>query len=132
MSGRKPVRLEYLKTNYKKFQEIKKKFTGDIIPMCLIGNRGLYMNAEGTIFPCSWTSFPYKSLEHNGKTIKWEDSFFVKNKHLVNAKGNRSIEEILNDDTCGKYFLIVLIRILSLSVHRSVAKMLLIKEYGVG
>jgi MoaA/NifB/PqqE/SkfB family radical SAM enzyme len=98
VSGRKPVRLEYLKTNYKKFQEIKKKFTGDIIPMCLIGNRGLYMNAEGTIFPCSWTSFPYKSLEHNGKTIKWEDSFFVKNKHLVNAKGNRSIEEILNDD----------------------------------
>ena len=66
--------------------------------MCLIGNRGLYMNAEGTIFPCSWTSFPYKSLEHNGKVINWEDSFFVKNKHLVNAKGNRSIEQILNDD----------------------------------
>lgn len=104
VSGRKPVRLEYLKTNYKKFQEIKKKFTGDIIPMCLIGNRGLYMNAEGTIFPCSWTSFPYKSLEHNGKTIKWEDSFFVKNKHLVNAKGNRSIEEILNDNVWQKLF----------------------------
>ena len=87
-----------MKTNYKKFNEIKKKFTGDIIPMCLIGNRGLYMNAEGTIFPCSWTSFPYKSLEHNGKVIDWEDSFFVKNKHLLNAKGNRSIEQILNDD----------------------------------
>ena len=92
------MRLQYMKTNFKKFNEIKKQFTGDVVPMCLIGNRGLYMNAEGTIFPCSWTSFPYKSLEHNGKTINWEDSFFVKNKHLVNAKGNRSIEERLNDD----------------------------------
>ena len=98
LSGRTPTRLNYMKTNYKKFTEIKKKFTGDIVPMCLIGNRGLYMNAEGTIFPCSWTSFPYKSLEHDGKVINWEDSFFVKNKPLVNAKGNRSIEEILNDD----------------------------------
>ena len=98
LSGRRPVRLEYMKENLKRFKDVSRDFTGDVIPMCLIGNRGLYMNAEGTIFPCSWTSFPYKSLEHNGKVINWEDSFFVKNKHLVNAKGNRSIEQILNDD----------------------------------
>lgn len=104
LSGRIPSRLNYMKTNYKKFHEIKKRFTGDIIPMCLIGNRGLYMNAEGTIFPCSWTSFPYKSLEHNGKVINWKDSFFVKNKHLVNAKGNRTLTEILNDDIWQKLF----------------------------
>lgn len=98
LSGRLPMRLNYMKTNYKKFQEIKKKFTGEIVPMCLIGNRGLYLNAEGTIFPCSWTSFPYKSLEHEGKIINWDDSFFVKHKKLLNVKGNRTLEEVLNDD----------------------------------
>jgi MoaA/NifB/PqqE/SkfB family radical SAM enzyme len=98
LSGRVPVRLNYMKTNHRKFTEIKNKFTGDIVPMCLIGNRGLYLNAEGTIFPCSWTSFPYKSLSHEGKTINWKDSFFVKNKKMLNVKGNRSLEEVLNDD----------------------------------
>jgi MoaA/NifB/PqqE/SkfB family radical SAM enzyme len=98
LSGRYPVRLDYLKTNYKKFREISDRYNNKIVPMCLIGNRGLYLNAEGTIFPCSWTSFPYKSLEHDGKVINWEDSFFVKNKKLLNVKGNRSLEEVLNDD----------------------------------
>ena len=104
LSNRIPSRLTYMKTNYKKFHEVKKQFTGNIIPMCLIGNRGLYLNAEGTIFPCSWTSFPYKSLEHNGKIINWEDSFFVKNKKMLNVKGNRSIEQVLNDDIWQKLF----------------------------
>lgn len=98
LSGRYPVRLNYLKTNHRKFEDVANKFTGKITPMCLIGNRGLYLNAEGTIFPCSWTSFPYKSLEHEGKTINWEDSFFVKNKKLLNVKGNRTLEEVLNDE----------------------------------
>ena len=93
-----------MKTNYKKFHEVKKQFTGNIIPMCLIGNRGLYLNAEGTIFPCSWTSFPYKSLEYNGKVINWNDSFFVKNKKMLNVKGNRSLEQVLNDDAWQKLF----------------------------
>lgn len=104
LSGRIPIRLEYLKTNYKKFNEIKKQYTGDIIPMCLIGNRGLYLNAEGSIFPCSWTSFPYKSLEHNGKIINWEDSFFVKYKKELNVNGNRSLEQVLNDNLWQKLF----------------------------
>lgn len=98
LSKRIPVRLDYLKTNAKKFAEITNQFKGPIIPMCLIGNRGLYLNAEGTIFPCSWTSFPYESLEHNGKIIKWDDSFFTKNKKLLNVKGNRTLEEVLNDN----------------------------------
>jgi MoaA/NifB/PqqE/SkfB family radical SAM enzyme len=104
LSSRIPIRLEYIKTNYKKFNEISKKFDGEIIPMCLIGNRGLYLNAEGNIFPCSWTSFPYKSLTHNEKTIEWEDSFFVKYKNELNLKGNRTLEEVLNDDVWQKLF----------------------------
>ena len=104
LSGRIPTRIDYMKTNYKKFQEIKKQFTGNIIPMCLIGNRGLYLNAEGTVFPCSWTSFPYKNLEHNGKIINWDDSFFTKNKKMLNVKGNRTLEQVLNDNVWQKLF----------------------------
>jgi len=104
LSGRTPGRMTYMKTNYRKFAEISKQFTGDVIPMCLIGNRGLYLNAEGTIFPCSWTSFPYDSLSHEGKTIHWNDSFFVKNKHALNVTGNRSLEQVLNDDVWQQLF----------------------------
>lgn len=104
LSKRKPIRLNYLKENYKKFLDVKKNYTGEIIPMCLIGNRGLYLNAEGVIFPCSWTSFPYKSLNSNGKTIDWQNSFFAQNRSLFNIKGNRTIEEILNDDLWQKLF----------------------------
>ena len=104
LSNRIPIRLEYMKHNMKKFQEIKAQWTGDIVPMCLIGNRGLYLNAEGVIFPCSWTSFPYKSLSHENKTINWKDSFFAKYRNEFNIKGNRSIEQILNDELWQKLF----------------------------
>jgi len=33
-----------------------------IIPLCMIGNKGLYINAEGKFFPCCWTGLRY---QHN-------------------------------------------------------------------
>ena len=36
--------------------------------------------------------------------IKWFLTLVILNKHLVNAKGNRSIEQILNDDIWEKLF----------------------------
>jgi sulfatase maturation enzyme AslB (radical SAM superfamily) len=30
-----------------------------IIPLCMIGNKGLYMNAEGKFYPCCWTALRY-------------------------------------------------------------------------
>lgn len=104
LSGRIPIHIDYLKENYKKYVQVAKKYSGEIIPMCLIGNRGLYLNAEGSIFPCSWTSFPYKSLEANGKTISWNESFFVKYKKQLNINNNRSLEQVLNDDLWQKLF----------------------------
>lgn len=104
LSGRIPTRIDYLKENYKKYLQVAKQYSGEIIPMCLIGNRGLYLNAEGSIFPCSWTSFPYKSLEANKKTILWNDSFFVKYKKQLNVNNNRSLEQVLNDDLWQKLF----------------------------
>jgi len=33
-----------------------------IIPLCMIGNKGLYINAHGKFFPCCWTGLRY---QHN-------------------------------------------------------------------
>ena len=97
LSGRSLDNEDYLKTNAAFFESIKNKFTDSpIIPMCLIGNRGLYVNAEGTLFPCSWTSFPYKELQFEDKTIQWSDSFFAKNKKLFNLN-YYSIDDILSN-----------------------------------
>ena len=30
-----------------------------IIPLCMIGNKGLYINAEGKFYPCCWTALRY-------------------------------------------------------------------------
>ena len=38
----------------------------------------------------------------NGKTFK--DSFFVKNRKMLNVKGNRTLEQVLNDDIWQKLF----------------------------
>jgi hypothetical protein len=64
--------------------------------LCEIGNRGVYVNAEGVVFPCSWVSFPYNSLTHNNKTIQWENSFFAKHREQMNLN-NRTFAEIIAD-----------------------------------
>ena len=30
-----------------------------IVPLCMIGNKGLYINAEGKFYPCCWTGLRY-------------------------------------------------------------------------
>jgi MoaA/NifB/PqqE/SkfB family radical SAM enzyme len=93
---------EYLQHNLKKYIEIKQQYQDQpITPLCEIGNRGIYVNAEGIIFPCSWTSFPYSSLTHNNKTIHWQDSFFSKYRQQMNLH-NRSFEEIITDPLWSK------------------------------
>ena len=33
--------------------------TPSIIPLCMIGNKGLYLNAKGKFYPCCWTALRY-------------------------------------------------------------------------
>lgn len=102
ISGRNPPNQEYLEHNKKLFLEIKKSYEDSpIVPMCEIGNRGLYVNAEGVIFPCSWTSFPYHSLSSATKTIKWEDGFFARYRDRMNLH-NRTFNEIISDPLWSK------------------------------
>lgn len=97
LSGRHIDNRDYLDYNTKKYHTIKSQYQNQpITPLCEIGNRGIYVNAEGTVFPCSWTSFPYHSLSHENKTIHWPDSFFAKYRNRMNLH-NRTFDEIVND-----------------------------------
>lgn len=88
---------DYIALNLKKFIEIKQAYAEDpVVPLCEIGNRGIYVNAEGVVFPCSWTSFPYTSLSNGEKTIQWNDSFFAKHRNQMNLN-YRSFNEIISD-----------------------------------
>lgn len=97
LSGRQINNTDYLAHNQQKYIEIKKQYQDQpVTPLCEIGNRGIYVNAEGVVFPCSWTSFPYTSLSAGTKTINWPDSFFAKYRQQMNLN-NRTFEEIIKD-----------------------------------
>jgi MoaA/NifB/PqqE/SkfB family radical SAM enzyme len=108
LSGRIQDTTDYTKNNQQKYFEISKRYADSpITPLCEIGNRGIYINAEGVVFPCSWVSFPYHTLTHGDKTIRWPDSFFAKYRNRMNLN-YRTFEEIIADplwDTCSQGFI---------------------------
>ena len=67
-----------------------------IMPLCRIGERGLYVDAEGTLYPCSWISHPFgvKYSRERKKSITWEKSLFVEHKDSFNLNHN-SLENVL-------------------------------------
>lgn len=102
LSGRQQDTRDYLAHNQQRWEIIRDRYQdAPVIPLCEIGNRGIYVNAEGVVFPCSWVSFPYESLSDGNKTIKWRDSFFAKYRSHMNLN-NRSLEEILADPLWSK------------------------------
>lgn len=60
-----------------------------IVPLCMIGNKGLYINAEGKFYPCCWTGLRY---EHNKNIFEY-----------INFE--RTLPEILDDPMWKKLFL---------------------------
>lgn len=102
LSRRQINNHKYLQHNQQKYFEIKQQYHNQpVTPLCEIGNRGIYVNAEGVIFPCSWTSFPYTSLSHSNKTIHWPDSFFAKYRQQMNLN-HRTLNEIITDPLWNK------------------------------
>lgn len=75
----------------------------DIIPACVIGERGLYVDAEGIIYPCSWVSHPFGQRSNGTKTITWEKSLWVEHKDKFNLH-NYSLNEILTGAYWNKLF----------------------------
>lgn len=97
LSGRTQDNTDYIEFNQRKYFEISTKYNqSPVTPLCEIGNRGIYVNAEGVVFPCSWVSFPYHSLTDGDKTIKWQDSFFAKYRNHMSLH-HRSFNEIITD-----------------------------------
>ncbi len=60
-----------------------------IIPLCMIGNKGLYINAEGKFYPCCWTGLRY---EHNRNIFNYIDN-------------TQTLGEIMDDKMWKKLFL---------------------------
>lgn len=102
LSGRQQDRSAYLDHNRLRWQTVKQQYQGaPIIPLCEIGNRGIYVNAEGVVFPCSWVSFPYDSLSDGRRTIQWQDGFFAHYRDRMNLH-NRDIDAIMQDPLWSK------------------------------
>jgi MoaA/NifB/PqqE/SkfB family radical SAM enzyme len=103
ISGREQRNKEYLQHNLDLFNQISSEYDKVITPMCAIGNRGLYVSADGVIHPCSWVSYPYVSLHTDRKTINFKDSFHQIFRDQLNLNC-RSLEDILNDDIWSHLF----------------------------
>lgn len=71
-----------------------KRFTAEetahksIIPLCMIGNKGLYINAEGNFYPCCWTALRY---QHNKNIFNYIDL-------------NKTLPEVLDNPMWQKLF----------------------------
>lgn len=71
-------------TNIKLYVKHKDKDT--IVPLCYIGNKGLYIDSRGRLFPCCWVANRYT---HNSE---WQNIAETFNLH------NITIEQALKDD----------------------------------
>ncbi len=92
---------DYMNMNIKLYKQTSA--VGNILPLCMVGNRGMYLSADGTLHPCSWTSFPYESMSDGKKTIEYKDNFFAKHRHELSVKTN-TLENVLNHDLWEKLF----------------------------
>jgi MoaA/NifB/PqqE/SkfB family radical SAM enzyme len=58
----------------------KVKDNTDIVPLCEIGNKGLYIDAQGRLFPCCWVANRYS---HNTEWQQLADQFDLKQRTLT-------------------------------------------------
>jgi MoaA/NifB/PqqE/SkfB family radical SAM enzyme len=103
ISERQQLTEDYLSKNKQQYIQIKQQYNSFVTPMCSIGNRGLYVSADGVLHPCSWVSFPYVSLSTDRKTIQFKDSFHQVHRSRLNLY-QRSLEQILEDDIWASLF----------------------------
>lgn len=103
LTDRQQHNKEYLAHNQTLFDAVAKQHNTVITPMCSIGNRGIYVSADGVLHPCSWVSYPYVSMSTSRKTIHFKDSFHQNNRDSLNLN-NRTLEQVLTDDKWGKLF----------------------------
>ncbi len=74
-----------LETNLKLYKTAQTY--GDVVPLCSIGNKGLFINSQGHLFPCCWVANRY---QHNNEWLELAKTRFDLNK--------TTLENILTDD----------------------------------
>lgn len=67
-------------TNIKLFNQIRSR--NDITPLCEIGNKGLYIDARGRLFPCCWVANRYN---HNSDWQQLANNFDLHTKSLTDV-----------------------------------------------
>jgi MoaA/NifB/PqqE/SkfB family radical SAM enzyme len=65
---------------------------GDVVPLCSVGNKGLYLNSQGILYPCCWVANRYN---HNNDWVELSKQFDLK---------TRSLDSVLNDTFWGGEF----------------------------
>jgi MoaA/NifB/PqqE/SkfB family radical SAM enzyme len=103
LSNRQPPIQDYLSHNQQQYYQIKQQHNSFVTPMCSIGNRGLYVSADGILHPCSWVSYPYVSLHTPRKTIQFEHSFHQVYRDRLNLH-TRGLQEIMADPVWNHLF----------------------------
>ena len=71
-------------TNIRLYKSVKE--TNGVKPLCEIGNKGLYIDARGRLFPCCWVANRYG---HNSEWQTIAEQFDLNNRTLV---------DVLNDE----------------------------------
>jgi len=66
--------------NLKLYHKIKN--ISDIVPLCEIGNKGLYIDARGRLFPCCWVANRYS---HNNEWQTIADNFNLYTRSLTDV-----------------------------------------------
>mgnify|MGYP003344026686 CR=1 FL=1 len=103
LSDRQQLNHSYLNHNHNQYIKIKQVHDKFITPMCCIGNRGLYVSADGILHPCSWISYPYQSISTARKTIRFQDSFHQIYREQLNLK-THSLQQVLDNPVWEKLF----------------------------
>lgn len=70
------VKEPWLATNIRLFEKVE-TIDDKIVPMCHIGNKGMYINSRGEFYPCCWVANRY------GHNSKWFDFGKSHNLHDV-------------------------------------------------
>ena len=67
-------------TNKRLFNQTKSR--NGVTPLCEIGNKGLYINAQGRLFPCCWVANRYN---HNSDWQQIAENFNLKTKTITDV-----------------------------------------------
>lgn len=114
ISGRKPDTSLALKENIKYYRSVKENWKDrPIIPLCLIGTKGMFINSQGYLLPCCWLGNRYNDVgtemfyipENNVKThglekvlnsTHWET--FIEKFNTLRECKNKCISNIVNEE----------------------------------